>query len=208
LLEAVVAGAIAGYAIAIPVGAIAVLIIHTGIQHGLARGLAAGAGAAAADGIYALVAIAAGLAAARLLGEVQTPLRLVAGVVLIAIALRALLGLRSPRETTSPARAVAGGRGHGATFVVLLGLTLLNPVTVVYFAALVVGLPELGGPAESAAFVGAVFVASLTWQSLLAGIGALLGRGPAHRLRRPTTILGSLVILGFGVFVLWQALSG
>jgi threonine/homoserine/homoserine lactone efflux protein len=207
LLEAIVAGTVAGYAIAIPVGAIAVLIMHTAIQNGLRAGLAAGAGAATADGIYALVAVFAGIAAARLLGEVQTPLRLVAGVVLMAIALHGLARLRSPRGTPTVPRAVASAR-HRRTYIVLFGLTLLNPVTVVYFAALVVGLPELGGAVERAAFVGAVLVASLSWQSLLALVGALLGRGSAHRLRRPTTIIGSLVVLAFGLFVLWQALAG
>ena len=207
MLEAVIAGAVAGYAIAIPVGAIAVLIIHVGIQHGLRPALAAGAGAASADGIYALVAVIAGVAAARLLGEVQTPLRLVAGVVLLLIAARGLLSLRSPRETVAPGRQALGG-SLSRTYGLLLGLTLLNPVTVVYFAALVVGLPDLGGTLERAAFVVAVLVASLSWQSLLAVVGAVLGRGPAHRLRRPTTLLGSMVILAFGLLILWQALGG
>lgn len=206
MLEAIVAGAIAGYAIAIPVGAIAVVIIHTGMHHGVRSGLAAGAGAATADGIYAGVAVLAGVAVARLLGELQDPLRLVAGVVLIAIAARGLMALRTPRETASPGRLL--GAGQRRTFMVLLVLTLLNPVTVVYFAALVVGMPPMAGPPERIAFVAAVFLASLSWQSLLAMLGALLGRGPsAHRLRRPTTLLGNLIILGFGLLVLWQALA-
>ena len=40
MLQALLAGAIAGHAIAIPVGAIAVLIIHTGLTDGLRHGLA------------------------------------------------------------------------------------------------------------------------------------------------------------------------
>jgi threonine/homoserine/homoserine lactone efflux protein len=47
--QAALAGLVAGYAIAIPVGAIAVLIIHTALTQGLRAGLAAGAGAATAD---------------------------------------------------------------------------------------------------------------------------------------------------------------
>jgi threonine/homoserine/homoserine lactone efflux protein len=208
LLEAILAGAVAGYAIAIPVGAIAVLIIHTAITGGLRSGLAAGAGAATADGIYALLAVVAGTAAAQLLGALQLPLRVVAGMVLVAIAARGLTRLRAPRETAaSPGRIAAAAR-HRRTFAMLLGLTLLNPVTVVYFAALVMGLPDLGGLPERGAFVVAVFASSLSWQSLLAAAGALLGRGPAHRLRRPTTLVGNLVVLAFGVFVLWQALTG
>jgi threonine/homoserine/homoserine lactone efflux protein len=209
MVEAIVAGVLAGYAIAIPVGAIAVLIIHTGMQHGLPAGVSAGAGAAAADGIYALLAVIAGAAAVQLLGPLQDPLRLAAGAVLIVIAGRGLLALRTPREAGPPRRTIDGGRRHRRTFALLLGLTLLNPVTVVYFAALVLGLPQLPGPVEQGAFVAAVFLASLSWQSLLAGLGALLGRGSsAHRLRRPTTLLGSLIILGFGLWVIWQALAG
>ena len=41
---ALLAGIFAGYAIAVPVGVIAVLIIETGMAGGLRRGLAAGAG--------------------------------------------------------------------------------------------------------------------------------------------------------------------
>jgi hypothetical protein len=46
-------GVLAGYGIAIPVGAIAVLIIDVSIRRGLAIGMQAGAGAATADLIYA-----------------------------------------------------------------------------------------------------------------------------------------------------------
>jgi threonine/homoserine/homoserine lactone efflux protein len=206
VIEAVIAGVLAGYAIAIPVGAIAVLIIHVAIQDGVRAGLAAGAGAASADGIYALVAVVAGVAAAQFLGELQDPLRLIGGAVLLGIGLRGLTALRSPREA-APAPVLRAGRNR-RTFLVVLGLTLLNPVTVVYFAALVMGLPPMAGPSEQAAFVVAVFLSSLSWQSLLAMLGSLLGRGSsAQRLRRPTTAIGSIVIIGFGVFIVWQALA-
>src|SRR4029079_10119068 len=57
MLDAAVAGALAGYAIAVPVGAIAVLIIHTAITRGLRNGVAAAWGVASADGIYASLAV-------------------------------------------------------------------------------------------------------------------------------------------------------
>jgi len=56
MLQAAIAGLLAGYAIAIPVGAIDVLIIHTGLSHGLRTGIAAAAGAASADLLYASIA--------------------------------------------------------------------------------------------------------------------------------------------------------
>jgi hypothetical protein len=53
--------------------------------------------------------------------------------------------------------------------------------------------------------VAAVFVASLSWQSLLAGVGAALGRGPGQRLRVPSIVLGNLVILALALAILADA---
>jgi threonine/homoserine/homoserine lactone efflux protein len=205
MLEAALAGIIAGYAIAIPVGAIAVLIIHTGLAHGLRTGLAAGAGAATADGIYALLAALGGIAVAALVGPLIGPLRVSAGGVLIALGVRGLLAMRGPRDAPASV-ALAGRRSHRRTFATLLGLTLLNPLTVVYFAALAVGLPFLAGPAESLVFVAAAFLASLSWQSLLAAFGALLRRGSGQRLRRLTALGGNLVIGLMGAAILLDGL--
>jgi len=88
----------------------------------------------------------------------------------------------------------------------LLALTLLNPMTIVYFAALVLGRQAADGlsPAESVAFTAAAFVASASWQLLVAGGGSLVGRiltGPRGRL---VTALGSsvlIVILAIGMLL-------
>ena len=55
--EAFLLGVAAGYAIAIPIGPIAVLILRTGVMRGFAAAAAAGAGAATADLVYATVAM-------------------------------------------------------------------------------------------------------------------------------------------------------
>jgi threonine/homoserine/homoserine lactone efflux protein len=204
MIEAALAGAVAGYAIAIPVGAIAALIIHTAATQDLRHGLAAGAGAATADGVYATIAVLAGFGVGSLIAPVLGPLRIVGGALLVVIGLRGLIALRVAGEAGA-ARVLREERAHGRTYLTLLGLTLLNPVTVVYFAALTVGLPLVGGLAERAAFAGAAFAASLSWQSVLALFGAALGRGSGHRLRRITGILGNAVVVVLGALV---ALAG
>src|SRR5919106_5531286 len=68
MLEALVAGALAGYAIAVPMGPITILILQTGLRHGLRIALAAAAGAASADGLYATLA---GLFGAALISVIQ-----------------------------------------------------------------------------------------------------------------------------------------
>lgn len=198
--EALLAGLAAGYGIAIPVGAIAVLIIETAVRHGPRPGLAAGAGAASADGLYALLAALVGTAIAGAVAPFLVPLRIASVAVLLAIATRGLLAARRATVVAAgrpgPDRAV--GPGVMATYLRFLGLTLLNPMTVVYFAALIVGLPAIGdGLGERLVFVLAAFIASLSWQWVLAAFGALLHHRLPPRAALVTTLAGNLIVLGF-----------
>jgi threonine/homoserine/homoserine lactone efflux protein len=209
MLEAAIAGVLAGYAIAIPVGAIAVLIIHTSLNQGFRTGAAAAAGAASADLIYATLAALAGLGITALIGPLVSPLRIVGGAVLIAFGVRGLFALRSAREATDPADARGETRRpHRRTYAAVLALTLLNPATVVYFTALTVGLPFLGGLGERLVFAAAAGVASLSWQMVLALAGAALGRGGGHRVRELTALLGNGVIVVMGALIALGPLSG
>ena len=87
-------------------------------------------------------------------------------------------------------------------FGAVLALTLLNPATVVYFVALVLGRGDVlgGGPTGAGAFTAGVFLASASWQLLIAGGGSLIGRaltGP--RGRRVTALLSSAIIAALAV---------
>ena len=87
-------------------------------------------------------------------------------------------------------------------YLALLGITLLNPTTVIYFAALVLGSQASGpaGPLEQSVFVLAAFAASASWQVLLAGSGALLGRAlTGHRGRLATALVASGVMTALAV---------
>lgn len=203
MTAALLAGAVAGYAIAIPVGAIAVLIVDVGLRRGFRPAFAAGAGAATADGLYAALAMIAGAAVAASLVPIQAPLRVVAAVVLLAIAARGFVGL--VRTRTRPPDA---GRpsSAGAIYLRFTGLTLLNPQTVIYFAALILGLPSLvGGAGERLAFVAGAFLASLSWQTILAVIGATAHRRLPGAFRSVLSVVGNLVIAGFAVAILASA---
>jgi arginine exporter protein ArgO len=214
---AFIAGVIAGYGVAIPVGAIAVLIVDAGLRRGLRIGFAAGAGAATADGIYALIAAVAGAAVAQVIGPVEVELRWLSVVILVAIAVRGLLGLRHEARALGVADADDPGPGArtGAvgearrTYARFVGLTIVNPTTVVYFAALILGLPAVGdGAGERTAFVAGAFLASLSWQSLLAGIGSVAhGRLPP-RARLWTSLVGDLIVLALAANIARGLLLG
>ena len=59
-MDAFMTGVAAGYGIAIPVGAIAILIMDVGIRRGFAPAFSAGAGAATADLLYVALAVLGG----------------------------------------------------------------------------------------------------------------------------------------------------
>jgi arginine exporter protein ArgO len=183
------AGVAAGYGIAVPVGAIGVLIAGLSARISLRVGAAAGLGAATADGIYAGVAVLGGAAAADLIAPVAAPLRWLAAATLLGLAAMTARGAFRQRaagdETERPATAL---RAYAA----ILALTLLNPATVIYFAALVIGR---GGEGGGAWFVIGAFLASASWQLVVAGGGSLVGRvltGPRGRM--VTALVSSLVI--------------
>lgn len=200
------AGVLAGFAIAIPVGAIAILIIETGLRRGFRAAFAAGAGAATADGIYATLAMVAGAAIAVVLEPLIQPIRVVAGLVLLGIATRSLLAARRTRDPSSGAP-VEGTRPL-ATYVRFTGLTLLNPATVVYFAALILGLPRIGVDlGASVAFIAGAFVASLSWQTLLAVISAEGHRRLPAGFRSVLGLVGGLAIAAFAIAILLEAIG-
>lgn len=195
---AFLAGVIAGYGIAVPVGAIGVLIVSLSARVSLRVGAAAGLGAATADGVYALVAVLGGAAIAGVVAPIATPLRYAAVALLLALAGWTAASAWRSRHV-SP-----GERAHPATalraYLGILGLTLLNPATVVYFAALVLGRGDAGGGVW---FVAGAFLASASWQLAIAGGGSLLGRLlTGDRGRLVTALVSSAVIAALAVTLL------
>lgn len=200
---ALVAGLLAGYGIAVPVGAVATYLVSLTARTSLRTGVCAALGVATADGLYALVATVGGSAVAALLRPVLDPLRWAAALVLVALAARgAVTAVREYRARHLATRTTPPPPGPGRAYLGLLGITLLNPTTVIYFAALVLGTraEEAVRPLEQGVFVLAAFVASASWQLLLASGGALLGRTlTGHRGRLVTALVSSAVITALAV---------
>ena len=108
----------------------------------------------------------------------------------------------SPADPGS-ARSSREPRSAGRTYAAFLGLTLLNPMTVTYFAALILGLGTTGGDAaQKVGFVVGAFGASLSWQTIIAAAGAAMHRRLSPGLRLAVGIVGNAIVLGFaGVIV-------
>jgi arginine exporter protein ArgO len=198
-VSAFLEGALAGYGIAIPVGAIGVLLVDLAMRRGFKPAAAAGAGVATADFVYALVAVLLGAAVADAVESFQDTLRVVSAAVLLGIAAHLLwsaLRRRSPAPVQDPGPVA----GVAATYARFVGLTILNPATITYFVALIVGLDRGDATAaDKILFVSGAFLASLSWQVWLAALGALLHRRIPESVRWVFGALGAVVVAGFAV---------
>ncbi|KQX91510.1 LysE family transporter [Streptomyces clavifer] len=209
MTAALVAGLLAGYGIALPVGAVAAYLVALTARTSLRIGVFGALGVATADGLYALIAVVGGSALTPLIEPIALPLRWASAALLVALAMQggatAVHRYRSRQATIridepppTPVRAYA----------VLLAITMMNPMTVVYFAALVLGseVTATADRPQQAVFVIAALAASASWQLLLAGGGALLGRaltGPRGRLL--TAMASSSLITALAVHLLVTA---
>ena len=192
MLEVVLSGLVTGWAIAIPIGAVGAFLVTLTARSGLRVGSAAALGIASVDGVYAAAAVIGGAALAGLLEPIADPLRIASGVALLVIGVLTAVHALATNGTvrvTPPMRPLAA-------FVLFFGITAVNPTTVVYFAAIVLGNQQLvSTAAEGAAFVAAAFVASASWQLTLACGGAVLGRlVTGHRGRLVTGLVSAAVI--------------
>lgn len=204
-MGALLEGALAGFGIAIPVGAIAILIVDMGLRGGFPSGFAAGAGAASADTLYALLAVVAGATLALMLAPYALFLRIASALVLLALGVH---GLRKALQIDSQGENAPSPSTHQKLpriYLRFLGLTLLNPLTIAYFGALILGR-EAGTAItalDQALFVLGAGLASLSWQTLLAGLGALAHQRLSPRFRRAASVAGNLVVIALGVRIVF-----
>ena len=170
----------------------------------------AGAGAASADFLYSLLAAFAGATLVRLLEPIATPLRVVSALVLIGLGAWGLwqsFQKKEPKEgTTNPADACNSLRTYGQ----FLALTLINPMTVIYFAAYIIGrnLGNLESGGAVGMFVAGAGLSSLSWQTLLAVVGSVAHKSLPPGFQRGAVVLGNLIVLGLGGSILVSLFVG
>ncbi|NUQ38224.1 MAG: LysE family transporter [Caldilineales bacterium] len=197
-------GLVLGFAIAAPVGPIGLLCIRRTLNQGRGSGLASGLGAASADAFYGSVA-AFGLAfVADFLTAQQMALRLVGGIFLIWVGVRAararptVLGAASVMARPRRAQLAAD---FASTFL----FTLTNPLTILSFTLVFAGLGLAAGSgaySEAAGLVAGVFSGSALWWLLLSTVVGLWRRRirPQH-LHLLNVGAGAMIAL-FGLVIL------
>jgi threonine/homoserine/homoserine lactone efflux protein len=188
---ALLAGLVAGLVIAMQVGVVSLLLIETAVVGGPRVGVAAGMGVATADLAYALVAAAAGGAAGAALSSHEGEIRVVAAIVLAAIALH---GLATLARGDGPGPATDAGGAPRTHFARFLAITAANPLTIASFAAVAAAL-SLDGPAAVVAFAGGAGLASAGWHVMLTVAAGHAGRWMSPRVRCSLAVAGRLGVL-------------
>jgi threonine/homoserine/homoserine lactone efflux protein len=193
---ALIAGLAAGLAIAMQVGAVSLLLVEASVVAGPRAGAAAGMGVATADLGFAAVAAAAGGAAGAALSSHETEIRVIAAIVVAAIALHGLVGLARDRRraASAPVEETASGAAPRTHFARFLAITAANPLTIASFAAVAAAL-SLDGPVAAAAFAAGVGLASAAWHLTLTLAAGHAGRWMTPRVRRGFAVAGRLAVL-------------
>jgi threonine/homoserine/homoserine lactone efflux protein len=190
-----------GIAVAAPVGPMSLLCMQRTLRQGRAQGLAVGAGIAAADFSYAVLGAFGLTALSSVLLAGGQALRLAGVLVLFYFALRIILS----RTETAPRTGTAGAAWRGFASAYLL--TLANPPTILFFAALFAAIAPPAAASAAIVFATGVFAGSLIWWIMLTAIVA----GTASKLSPPVlrgiNLLSGLALIGFAVYGLVRALG-
>ncbi|WP_405830016.1 MULTISPECIES: LysE family transporter [unclassified Streptomyces] len=223
LMTPALAGAVAGLGVAMPMGAMSVLLLQEAMRH-RRTAMAAAAGIAVVDLGYAALATALGPWVASHVSPVEAWVRLASAAILLTIAARGLSSSARPAlsapppppappalEARGPGRSPDSGAAPGPgtrtgtrpaarAFARYVGLTALNPTTALYFAALTTAQgATLGSGPAGAAFLLGVGAASLLWQQTLVVLGSLAGTRISDTARVWTFRLGYGLVAAYAL---------
>ena len=194
-----------GVAVAAPVGAMGMLCIQRVLSGGWRAGAVTGAGIATADGIYGGLAAFGLTALSEYLISFQTPLRIVGGVALL------WLGVRAMRTAPMHDADKATGAGRpGSLYGSAVALTLTNPMTVMAFGAI---FASAGLAAESSilsATVATMGVAlgSFTWWIALATVVAVMRHAVSDGAVHKVNLVSGAVVVCFGLLAIGAGAYG
>jgi threonine/homoserine/homoserine lactone efflux protein len=163
----IVSGIGVGFVAAAPIGAVNIICIRRTLAYGPVNGLLAGLGAALGDAMFAVITAFGFTALFEAISGQRYWLELIGGLILIGYGVYAVVTKVEPRGLDDEDDGNSPGDLIGSALTTF-GLTIINPATLIFFAAFVAGLTSLtptGVPTYASAgiFVGAVFAGSTLW---------------------------------------------
>ena len=198
-------GALSGFCLALPVGAVAILCINKTLQFGFKSGFAVGLGAAFADAFYAFIAIYSLTTISNIFLQNQEILRIIGGLCLVFISIRMIFSGPVVIETKEvayskwPQDIISG-------FVI----TLSNPLTYIGFIALLSYMHLVFRNFNSELVLNfslGAFAGSLIWWLILIEFARFLKNKVNSTFIKRSNIISGFIILGFGGLVILSTLG-
>lgn len=199
-------GFLAGLALAIPLGPMALMLISTTVSRGWRYGVVGGAGMALVDFLYAFAVFFLGSAIVRLLDQFQSLLVVVGSMILIALGVvTATKNLRELKQPTNSPTKQLDQKSLLGTLGVFMAATVVNPPTALYFLAITPAVTALAheGWESPLVFSFGVLIGSGIWQQLVAVGGLGLRKLSGPKARAIIGILGGalMVVLAIGLMI-------
>lgn len=190
-------GIILGLAIAAPIGPIGVLCIRRTIANGRISGIVSGLGTATADAAYGCIAAFGITYIAEFLINIYEYLQIIGGMFLIYLGYEIFVS--APAKKAFKINSANRIKDYTSALI----LTLTNPMTIMSFTAIFIGL-GLGnttGRYMSAGFlVTGVFLGSMLWWVILSGlVDKLRSRFDQKKLKWINKVSG-IIICVFGIY--------
>ena len=204
-MDVFITGLVAGIALAIPLGPMAILLISTTIKHGRGIGVFGALAMASVDFSYAALVFAFGNAVVTSLSQFVLPMRLLGSAILVFVAIRIFLEARrsakleAPELDNSPA-------SRFKTYAKFFGLTVLNPATAFYFVGITPSVAVMAGAKSSGLgvleFAIGVFIGSVVWQLSLVFAAHLTAKFTDVKVQHRIQYAGAMLILALAVGLL------
>ncbi len=197
-------GMVIGVALAAPIGPINIEIVRRCLLGGFRHGWLVGAGALSADTLYAILVVT-GLTPLADRPALRFPLFLAGALMLAYLAWGSFqTALAQPSAVDAMPRA-------GRSWITGFLMAALNPLGIVYWlsigAALVASAVAQAGAAGSPLLIGGVFFGILCWVTFLSAIGQVARPFVSGTGLRWITAGSGLLLLGFAVWFLVQAIQ-
>ncbi|MCX6485208.1 MAG: LysE family transporter [Rhodoluna sp.] len=203
-------GFLAGLALAIPVGPMAILLVNTTISRGLRHGVVGALGMATVDGVYALAVFVIGGIIASALASLELVFGLVGAAILLFLGVQTLIkNLLLLGKTDLPANVATEKSSVAKTFGTFVAATVVNPPTALYFLAIAPNVANMGFElsfSTATIFALAVLIGSLIWQESLVFVGLAVRGITSNRFRVWLGLLGGLLIIGLALSIGYRAI--
>jgi threonine/homoserine/homoserine lactone efflux protein len=193
-------GFLIGVSIAAPVGPIGLLTIRRTLAFGRSAGFMSGLGAATADAVFGSIAAFGITAISSILIGAKVYLGVIGGVFLI------YLGWQTFQSKPTEHAAASRASSLGVIYFSTLGLVLTNPISILYFTAIISSVGAANNLFSASMMVFGVFMGSVLWWFFLSFVASLLkSRINTTNLQLVNYISGAIIAV-FGVWAVWNVI--